>query len=123
MASQAAQLGMQAGLAAMGMPMAGAAMPSSFNLAFDTSSKSSAAANTYGGGGFDGSGWAVNIGPGRESAQAVPSSYGYAADPFGMPSLVTSPIGMQATQSAGLTVGPGLLLVAGLVLVLALKRK
>ena len=115
--NQAAMLGLSA---LTGMPLGGAsAMPQGFNLAFDSSAKSSASGQAYGGGGFDGSGWTVNVNaPPSVAAPARVGSVANAAT-YGLPVNFTAPIGTQVQAQAS----PLVWLAAGALALVILKRK
>lgn len=84
---------------------------------------SNAAANTYGGGGFDGSGWAVNFGAGSAGASTsgTPHSVSYQADQYGLPNAMAQPVAM-AASGGGVVLSPVVLIGAVLVLVLVLRK-
>lgn len=140
----AAFLGGNGAGSALGMlkpagPVQGQGAGGLFGLYSDESSKSGA--NAFGGGGFDGSGWSVNIGSGSQSAASTPTTYGpswagigtpnadaasvprnvgFGASQYGLPVNYTAPIGAQ--PSAGMGVSPLLLMVGAVVLVVAIKK-
>lgn len=93
---------------------------------------SSALSNTYGGGGFDSSGWAVNIGQGTQGATSSPStstststspsqSVAYRPDQFGLPNAFATGGGIQSSAS-GQAVSPIVLILALVVVAFAIKR-
>jgi len=103
-----------------------------FGGALDFSQRSSVDTTTMGGGGFDGSGWSVNIGQGQQSSTSTPTSnqdmgisrVAYTADSNGLPqSFAATPYLGTAVKSGSASMLPLLLVGGAFVVILIMKRK
>ena len=104
------------------------AMPQLPNLSADDGPPPPAkSGNAMGGGGFDGSNWAVNFGgqTGVGTAVPMPAQIGFRSDAFGMPSVAAMPgvAGAVATNGAGIVLSPLVMAAGALALVLILRRR